>query len=52
VDSLDKIKDFEVEKLGALINRYKQTSKKGSRHSQPVGTQPPKYSELKEQKEV
>ncbi len=48
MNSLEKMKDFEDEKLTDLIDLYKQTSRKGSRHSQPVGTQPPKYLELKE----
>lgn len=52
MNSLDKMKDFEAEKLDELINLYKQTSRKGSRHSQPVGAQPPKYSELKEHFEI
>ncbi|MCP5064657.1 MAG: AAA family ATPase, partial [Ignavibacteriae bacterium] len=52
MNSLDKMKDFETEKLNVLIDLYKQTSRKGSRHSQPIGVQPPKYSELKEHFEI
>jgi len=52
MNSLERMKNFESEKLDDLIDLYKQTSRKGSRHSHPVGTQPPNFRDLKEHFEI
>lgn len=44
--SLDQLKGLQTELIDSSMELYEQTSRKGSRHSQPVGGQPPKYAEL------
>lgn len=44
--SLDKMDSFDYEKIKKLLSLYNQTSRKGSRHSQPTGSPLPKYAEL------
>ena len=44
--SLDKLKNIDVEFIDKITKLYQQTSKKGSRHSQPIGVQGPAYSDL------
>jgi hypothetical protein len=45
--SLDRMEDINPEEIKSLMELYKQTSRKGSRHSQPVGAPLPVYDELK-----
>jgi len=44
--SLDQLKGLQTDIIDVIMEMYNQTSRKGSRHSQPVGAQPPKYNEL------
>ena len=46
MQSLEKIESLDTEKIKKLMTLYNQTSRKGSRHSQPIGTPPPKYPDL------
>ena len=52
MNSLDKLRSIDVSKLSKLQQLYGQTSRKGSRHSQPQGSVPPTYAELCEHVEV
>lgn len=45
--NLDKLSKFDPTTIEPLLQLYNQTSRKGSRHSQPVGSPPPTYDELK-----
>lgn len=45
--SLDKLKDFDKSTINDIIKLYKQTSRKGSRHSPPLGTSAPSFPEVK-----
>ena len=47
MNNLGEMKDFDREKLDELSNLYNQTSRKGSRHSHPIGTQPPNVRDFK-----
>jgi len=44
--SLDKMETFDFDKIKKLLSLYNQTSRKGSRHSQPTGSPTPKYIDL------
>jgi wobble nucleotide-excising tRNase len=44
--SLDKMESIDNEKIKKLMSLYNQTSRKGSRHSQPIGSPVPKYPDL------
>ena len=46
--SLDKLCDFDAETFMPILELYQQTSRKGSRHSQPTGTPTPTYAELQD----
>ena len=46
--SLDKLCDFDAETVMPILELYQQTSRKGSRHSQPTGTPTPTYAELQD----
>ena len=48
MNSLVNLLDFNPAVLTPIIALYNQTSRKGSRHSQPMGSPPPTYRELKE----
>jgi hypothetical protein len=45
--NLDKLTKFDSTIIEPVLQLYNQTSRKGSRHSQPMGSPPPKYEELK-----
>lgn len=44
--SLDRIANFNAEAIKPIMALYNQTSRKGSRHSQPAGAPSPTYDEL------
>ena len=44
--SLDRLSTFDVKAIGPVMDLYKQTSRKGARHSQPAGSPSPHYDEL------
>ena len=44
--SLERIKGTDLSIIDDLMNLYNQTSRKCSRHSQPIPAPAPKYSEL------
>jgi len=46
MQSLEKLESIDIDKIKKLITLYNQTSRKGSRHSQPIGSPAPKYSDL------
>ena len=46
MQSLEKMESIDTDKIKKLMTLYNQTSRKGSRHSQPIGTPPPKYPDL------
>jgi len=47
MDSIDRLLEIDESKLLSLQALYTQTSRKGSRHSQPTGSPPPTYDELR-----
>ncbi|MEF7439955.1 AAA family ATPase [Paenibacillus lautus] len=46
MNSVDSLKGIESELIDELCELYEQTSRKGSRHSQPIGAPKPLYEEL------
>jgi len=46
MDSVSKLENLDKDKLVTLSELYKQTSRKGSRHSQPIGVAAPTKAEL------
>ncbi len=44
--SLDKMDSLDYNKIKKILSLYNQTSRKGSRHSQPIGSPKPKYLDL------
>jgi hypothetical protein len=46
--SLSRLKSFDITDIDKILNLYKQTSRKGSRHSQPAGSPSPTLEELNE----
>jgi len=44
--NLEKMKNLDPKKIDDVIKLYNQTSRKGSRHSQPTGSLTPKFHEL------
>jgi len=46
MNSLNRINENDFLIIGDLVDFYNKTSRKGSRHSHPVPTPPPKYQDL------
>lgn len=46
--TLENLKGMDLENIDKITALYKKTSRRGSRHSQPDGTQQPTYTELTE----
>jgi DNA repair exonuclease SbcCD ATPase subunit len=46
MQTLGNLKDIDTSVIDNVLKLYKRTSRKGARHSQPLGVKDPQYSEL------